>query len=143
MTVAVRTLDAILQHAETNEALHRSDLRSGDQVVVATENSIYSISVADNSSYAVRGGWFDRQGPTPVRTSILGCTWGGSVLMTGVVAAVGLRLEFADRLVTSPIRGFLVIRAEENPGEGAVLARHDEAVLSSCGIRWEAELPVS
>jgi hypothetical protein len=122
--------------------VHKADLRCGDQVLVATENSIYSIVVAEDLTYSVCGGWFDRQGATPVRTPINGCTWGGSVIQTSLVAACGLRLEFANRVVTSPIREFLVIRADATEPEAGHLAVEDEKLLSACGITWEAELPV-
>jgi len=139
MRTAVRTLSGILRHAEINGVVRKAELRRGDCVVVATENSVYAISVEGNSTYRVRGGWFDRQGTTPVETSINGCTWGGRVIQTGIVAGLGLRLEFSNRVVTSPIREFRVIRAdpEERPGER--LAGDDRALLSGWGIRWEAE----
>ena len=137
----VRTLSAILRHAEGNPAVRRADLQCGDEVVVATENSVYSIVVGDDSTYTVRGGWFDREGATPVRIPINGCTWGGSIIQTGVLAARGLRLEFANRVVTSPIKDFLVIRPElPDPGTRR-LAVTDEAVLSGCGISWEGDAP--
>jgi len=141
MRTAVRTLSGILRHAETNGVVRKAELRRGDCVVVATENSVYAISVEGNSTYRVRGGWFDRQGATPVETAINGCTWGGRVIQTGIVAGLGLRLEFSNRVVTSPIREFRVIRAD--PGERAAenLAGEDRALLSDWGIRWEAEHP--
>ena len=65
-----------------------------------------------DSTYSVWGGWFDRQGLSPVRLSISGCTWGGSVIKHDIVAARGLRLEFGNRVVTSRIRAIRVIRSE-------------------------------
>jgi hypothetical protein len=123
-----RTLSRILGHDECCEAVRKTELRQGDHVVVATENSVYTIRVADDSSYQVAGGWFDRNGGAPTRTAINGCTWGGSIIQTRVVAARGLRLEFANRVVTSPIRKFWVIRADGG---------RDAAVLAECGIRWD------
>jgi hypothetical protein len=140
--IPVRTLNAILQHAEGNPAVRKDDLRRGDEVVVATENSVYSIVVGDDSTYTVRGGWFDREGQTPVRIPINGCTWGGSIIQTGVLAARGLRLEFANRVVTSPIRGFLVIRPEPVETDARGLAQGDETLLARCGISWEGNSPI-
>ena len=134
--VPVRTLSAILRHAEANPAVRKADLQSGDEVVIATENSVYSIVVADDSTYMVRGGWFDREGQAPVRIPINGCTWGGSIIQTGVLAARGLRLEFANRVVTSPIRGFMVIRPESMEIRAPGLAEEDERLLAGCGISW-------
>ena len=141
MGMAVRTLGAILRHAEENPALRKSDLQRGDEVVISTENSTYLIVVADDSTYMVRGGWFDREGSTPVQIPINGCTWGGSVIQTGVLAARGLRLEFANRVVTSPIRDFLVIRTGAADAAAPRLAKEDETLLARCGISWEAAAP--
>ena len=44
--------------------------------------------------------------------SIAGCTWGGTVIKCDIVAARGLRLEFGNRVVTSPIREVRVVRDE-------------------------------
>jgi hypothetical protein len=138
----VRTLSAILRHAEGNPAVRKADLQCGDEVVIATENSVYSIVVGDDSTYTVRGGWFDREGATPARIPINGCTWGGSIIQTGVLAARGLRLEFANRVVTSPIKDFLVIRPEGPDADARRLAVTDEAVLAGCGISWEENAPI-
>jgi len=131
MRIVARTLSRILGHDEGCEAVRKSELRRGDHLVVATENSVYTIAVADDSSYHVAGGWFDRNGAVPTRTAINGCTWGGSVIQTRVVAARGLRLEFANRVVTSPIRRFWIIRAEDEN-----IPEKDAALLAACGIRW-------
>ncbi len=141
MTTSVRTLDGILRHSEEAFYARKAELSPGDQVVVATENSVYSIVAGEDSTYSVRGGWFDRHGPTPARVSIHGCTWGGSVIQTNVLAGRGLRLEFANGVVTSPIRDFLVIRAEATPLDMArARVEHEDAkLLAACGISWESE----
>jgi hypothetical protein len=137
MNVAVRTLNGILRYAESSEAVRKTDLNRGDQLVVATENSVYSIVAGDDSIYSVCGGWFAREGPAPVKMAIHGCTWGGSVIQTSVLAAPGLRMEFGNGVVTSPIRRCLVIRAESPEAEAARIAEQDQRVLSDCGISWE------
>jgi hypothetical protein len=105
-------VDAILEQVGRFEAIRKADLRRGDCVIVATENSLYSIHVEDEGSYSVSGGWFDRNGMSPVILSISGCTWGGTAIKRDLVAACGLRLEFGNRVVTSPIREVRVIRGE-------------------------------
>lgn len=135
MTIVARTLSRILGHDEQCEAVRKAELRRGDHVVVETENSVYTIRVADDASYQVAGGWFDRNGGGPARTAINGCTWGGSIIQTRVLAARGLRLEFANRVLTSPIRKFWIVRAEERSD----LAKKDAALLAACGIRWNEE----
>jgi hypothetical protein len=128
-----------VSHAEKNGVVRKTELKLGDCVVVATANSVYAIAVEEGSTYRVRGGWFDRQGTTPVRTSINGCTWGGRVIQTGVVAAVGLHLEFSNQVVTSPIREFRVIRGGADERCAGDLAPEDRDLLSGCGIRWQDE----
>jgi hypothetical protein len=106
-----RTVEALVQMTAVLESIRKEDLRRGDRILVATENSIYSISVLDEATYSVSGGWFDRQGLSPVRTSIAGCTWGGSAIKRDIVAACGLRLEFGNRVVTTRIRQVRLIRS--------------------------------
>lgn len=110
MIARVRTVDAILDQVGRFEALRKADLRRGDRVLVATENSLYTIHVGDGGSYSISGGWFDKNGLSPASTSIAGCTWGGTAIKRDLVAARGLRLEFGNRVVTSPIREVRVIR---------------------------------
>jgi hypothetical protein len=112
MIVRARTVNAILEQGPLSRPVQKSELRPGDRVMVATENSVYCISVLGDSTYSVWGGWFDRQGLSPVRLSIAGCTWGGSVIKHDIVAARGLRLEFGNRVVTSRIREIRVIRGD-------------------------------
>lgn len=105
----VRTLGAIVEHAEWPRVILKSELSFGDRVLVTTRNSIYSIHVLEDGYYSISGGWFDRKGISPFRTTIRGCTWGGSVIKVNLVAACGLHLEFGNRVVTSAIRTFEVI----------------------------------
>jgi hypothetical protein len=117
MIARLRTVNAILDQVMRCQSVRKADLRCGDRVLVATQNSLYSVQVLeDSTTYSIRGGWFDRQGLSPIRTSIAGCTWGGSVIKNDIVAACGLHLEFGNRVVTSRIREVRVIRdgAPEN-----------------------------
>ncbi len=110
MIARFRTVNAILEQATLCRTVRKADLSRGSRVVVATENSVYSIDVLEDATYSVRGGWFDRQGLSPIRISIAGCTWGGTVIKNDIVAACGLHLEFGNRVVTSRIREVHVIR---------------------------------
>lgn len=115
MIARARTVNAILEQSRLFRAVQKSELRRGDRVVVATENSIYWIHVLDDLTFRVQGGWFDRHGLSPIQLSISGCTWGGSVIKHDIVAAPGLRLEFGNRVVTSRIREVRLIRGgDEN-----------------------------
>ena len=130
MIARARTVNAILDQSRFSRAVQKSELRRGDRVFVATENSIYWIHVLGDFTYRVQGGWFDRHGLSPIRLSISGCTWGGSVIKHDIVAAPGLRLEFGNRVVTSRIREVRVIRG----GEGGLTLRpaDSRALLIAC-----------
>ncbi len=110
-TQAHRTLGAMVKQTDQLTALRKIDLRFGDRVVVTTRNSTYSIHVLKNGQYAISGGWVDKEGLSPLRTNINGCTWGGSAIKVDIVAACGLHLEFGNRVVTSRIRQFNVVRS--------------------------------
>ena len=137
MIVRARTVNAILEQGGVSRPVQKSELRPGDRVVVSTENSIYCISVLGDSTYSVWGGWFDRQGVSPVRLSIAGCTWGGSVIKNDIVAACGLHLEFGNRVVTSKIRSVHVIRQRVSEDDGLRPVESRELFLSCYGPRWE------
>ena len=90
--------------------VRKNDLRFGHRVVVNTCNSTYSIHVLKNEQYAISGGWVDKEGLSPMTTNINGCAWGGSAIKVDIVAACGLHLEFGNRVVTSRIKEFDVVR---------------------------------
>jgi hypothetical protein len=104
-------LEALTLHAEQIDGVRRKDLRPGDRVIVSTRNSIYSITATDEDAYDVAGGWFDRQGNSPIRLEINGCTAGGSALFRRMLAAPGLFLEFANGVKTTRIRTVRLLRA--------------------------------
>jgi hypothetical protein len=105
-------LETIVEHAGSLEEIRKQDLQSGDRVLVRTMNSLYTIWVLGDGQYWVWGGWFDHQGVSPKRVGINGCTWGGTAIKQDIVAALGLRLEFGNRVVTTRIKQFRVIRAQ-------------------------------
>ena len=104
-----RTLSAIVDHTGRLEAVYKKDLNFGDRLVVTTKNSTYCIHAVHEGLYAVSGGWFDRQGLSPIQIAINGCTWGGHAIKEDIVAACGLHLEFENRVVTSRILQLLNI----------------------------------
>lgn len=103
------TLSTLVEQSQQLRQLRKAELRVGDRVLVLTCNSVYSIRVAEGGLYLVSGGWFDRKGLSPMKTTITGCTWGGSAIKLDIIAACGLRLEFGNRVVTSPIRKVFVL----------------------------------
>ena len=105
------SLDAIIAQANHLKQVRKTELNIGDWVIVVTRNSSYSIRVVANGFYLVSGGWFDREGVSPLKTTITGCTWGGSTIKTDIVAACGLSLEFGNHVVTSTIQKICVVPA--------------------------------
>ncbi len=110
MAALDRTLANITQQAGRLKEVRKEELDSGDWVVVTTRNSTYSIRVLEGDCYSISGGWFDHEGLSPLKTTITGCTWGGSAIKLDIVAACGLHLEFGNRVVTSAIQKVCVMR---------------------------------
>ena len=106
------TLQGRVDQLTVVEAVHRGELSWGDRVCVTTRNSVYSIWVLADGTYYVSGGWFDRRSLSPQRTTINGCTFGGSAIGQDIVAAAGLFLEFGNGVQTTRIQRVSVIRAE-------------------------------
>ena len=104
-----QNFDAIIEASKELKQIRKADLRFGDWVLVKTIDSVYSIRVITDGFYIVSGGWFDRKGLSPMKTTIAGCTWGGSAIKQYIVAACGLCLEFGNRVVTTAIRKIYVI----------------------------------
>lgn len=105
-------LETITHRSMNLLQIRRAELQPGDQLIVKTLNSTYSIEYAADGLYAVTGGWFESQGQVPYVLAIVGCTWGGSVIKIDILAACGLCLEFSNRVVTSPIRQIWLVPAE-------------------------------
>ena len=87
----------------------KADLQFGDLLILTTKNSIYHIWVIDTNIYLVSGGWFDRKGLSPVKISIAGCSWGGSIIKVDVLAICGMRLEFSNHIITTTIKKVQII----------------------------------
>ncbi len=103
------TLDRIVKSADFLKEVPRSKLRPGDFIYVRTCNSTYALRVEESGLFSVSGGWFDLKGKSPAQVRIRGCTWGGSAIKVDIVAACGLRIEFGNRLTTSPIQKIFVL----------------------------------
>jgi hypothetical protein len=86
----------------------KNQLKSGDHIILKTYNSTYKIMVDSDGKYIVSGGWFDKNNMSPLKTTINGCTWGGSVIKTDIIAACGLFLEFGNKLKTSRIKEIFI-----------------------------------
>jgi len=105
-----QSLDKIVESTTHLKQVRKVDLQYGDLVLITTRNSVYSVRVLNNGFYLISGGWFDRKGLSPMKTTITGCTWGGSIIKMDLIAACGLCLEFGNRVVTTAIQKVCVIR---------------------------------
>ena len=112
MTEIGLTLDAEVDHAQRLVGVRKTDLNTGDCVLVTTRNSRYTIWALGDGCYWVWGGWFDRRQIAPQRVGINGCTWGGGSIKRDIVAAPGLLLEFTNSVLTTRIRQVRVLRAQ-------------------------------
>ena len=108
------TLQKIAASVGHLKEVRKETLQPGDWLFVKTVKSVYRIRVLGPRRYEVSGGWFDKKGLSPARLSIAGCTWGGSAIKVDLVAACGLRLEFGNRLITSPIQRIFVLPRGSN-----------------------------
>jgi len=138
MIARLRTVAAMLEQIGRSRSVRKAELKSGDRIRVTTENSVYSIRVLEDAVYSVSGGWFDRQGMSPSRVSIAGCTWGGSVIRNDIVAACGLHIEFGNRVVTSKIREVRLIREPGDEGDpvSAPPLKSAELLTACYGAGW-------
>ena len=102
------TLDRITLHSDRTPKVRKDELSPGDWVIIRTVRSDYRLKVLEGGTYEVRGGWFDRRGCAPMTLGIAGATWGGSAIMPQVLAACGMRVEFRNRLITSPVKSITV-----------------------------------
>jgi len=108
-----QTLDLLVEEAALLDPVYREDLSFGDWVIVKTRNSTYTISVVDDETYLITGGWFDEHEMSPVKMTINGCTWGGRAIMRDVLATPGLLLEFGNNVTTTRIQDVQVHRHGE------------------------------
>ena len=97
------------------EGVRDADLQSGDWVIVQTRNSTYALRANGDGTFQATGGWFLREPSSGERMRIAGCTWGGSALLTRMVAAPGMFLEFANNVRTTRIREVRVLRPYSSP----------------------------
>jgi hypothetical protein len=121
----VQSLDRLASAAAVVDGVRAGDVEPGDCVLVWTRNSIYSLRVNADGTFDAEGGWFARQeaSGSPAGASakagsglrIAGCTWGGSALLTRMIAAPGMFLEFGNRVRTTRIREVRHLRSVAAP----------------------------
>lgn len=105
-----RTLDRIVEHSTEITGVWSDDVKAGDWIVVRTKNSTYSLASQGDGVFRVAGGWFASAHAEDRPVRIAGCTWGGAVIHTRLLAAVGMFLEFDNGVRTTRIREAQLIR---------------------------------
>jgi hypothetical protein len=110
MSAYGQSLETIVNNSDRLRQIYKAALGLDDLVVITTCNSVYKIRKKEENLFEVCGGWFDRKGLSPFVVGVRGCSWGGSIIKVDIIAACGLRLEFGNSLITSPIRKISVIK---------------------------------
>jgi hypothetical protein len=113
--VPAATLDNLVTAACDVDGVWARDVCAGDRLVVRTKNSIYSLFAGGDGTFVVAGGWFAAHGTSWTRVGVAGCTWGGHAILTGVVAVVGMCLEFDNGVRTTRIREVRFLRDTAQP----------------------------
>ena len=129
----VQSLERLASAAEVVEGVRVGDLEPGDCLFVRTRNSLYTLRMNADGTFDAAGGWFSRQrepessadgtgspaeasgdtaglpaeasaAKTGTRRRVIGCTWGGTALMTRMIAAPGMFIEFDNRVRTTRVK---------------------------------------
>jgi hypothetical protein len=113
--VLTLSLDRLASTVARVDGIRETDLQPGDWVIVRTRNSTYSLRAHGDGTFDATGGWFSQHAGTGRRLRIVGCTWGGTALLTCMVAAPGMFLEFANHVRTTRIQEVRHIRPVTPP----------------------------
>ena len=105
-----RTLDSLSEYARTIEGIWAEDVEVGDRLVVHTQNSMYVLTALPSGVFRVSGGWFSAQGLEDLEVRIAGCTWGGRAILTRLIAAPGMCIEFDNTVQTTSVREVRLFR---------------------------------
>lgn len=111
----VSSLDRLASAGAWVDGIREADLQPGDLVIVRTKNSTYALRAHGDGTFDATGGWFVEHAGTGERLRIAGCTWGGTSLLTRMVAAPGMFLEFANRVRTTRIQEVRHLRPSTLP----------------------------
>jgi hypothetical protein len=92
------------------DGIWASDVEAGDRLVVRTQNSLYTLTALGNGVFRVAGGWFAANSLESDEVRIVGCTWGGRAILTDLVAAPGMCIEFDNTVQTTSVRHIRLFR---------------------------------
>jgi len=107
---AAYTLDRIAEHSRDIQGVWASAVQAGDWIIVRTKNSTYSLAALGDGRFQVSGGWFATRGEEFAPVRVIGCTWGGRAILTDLIAAPGMFIEFSNGVHTTRIRDVRVLR---------------------------------
>ena len=109
------SLEVLASHAATVDAVRAGDVQPGDWLIIRTRNSTYALRANHDGTFDATGGWFTGNEQHGVGLRIAGCTMGGSVLLTRILAAPGMFLEFGNRVRTTRICEVRLLRPDTAP----------------------------
>jgi hypothetical protein len=109
------TLEHLGREVSCIEGVRETDVQPGDWVIVRTRNSTYVLRANGDGTFDASGGWFSRHEGSTRRLRVIGCTWGGSAVLTRMIAACGMFLEFSNCVLTTRIREVRHIRPIVSP----------------------------
>lgn len=109
------TLESIANHSRTIQGVWASDVKAGDWLVVRTKNSLYTLTSVGDGRFQIAGGWFATHEGAARVVRILGCTWGGRAILTDMLAAPGMFIEFDNGVQTTRVQNVRLLRCPENP----------------------------
>jgi hypothetical protein len=111
--VLARTLTRLAAAAPAIDGVWKRDAQRGDWIVARTRNSTYTLAVQEDLTVVASGGWFARQPAGQAHVGVSGCTWGGSAILTGMMAAPGMCIEFSNGVRTTRVYDVQVVRNVE------------------------------
>jgi len=109
-TTASRTLDSLSESAQSIDGVWADDVEAGDCLVVRTLNSVYTLRALGGRLFRVAGGWFAAHSAESDEVRIVGCTWGGHAILTRLIAAPGMCIEFDNTVQTTSVRDVRLFR---------------------------------
>jgi hypothetical protein len=110
-----QSLERLASAAAVVDGVRAGDLEPGDFLVIRTRNSVYVLRVNADGTFDAEGGWFSREEASGLGLKVAGCTWGGSAILTRMIAAPGMFLEFGNRVRTTRIREVRHLRCATAP----------------------------
>lgn len=105
-------LNKLITEQEKRGGIDLTKLAVGTTVEARTKNSSYFIEVLGNGDYKIRGG---KHFPTTTVMGISGSTWGGSMIKLNWLA-IGMHIEFSNRVTTTEVQALKVIGADGSWG---------------------------